>query len=68
MPKQINDTHIVLICKVEHPYSVALFRPIGFCNVVYKVVTTATVQHPKLVLSKLILPTQGAFVFGMMNL
>jgi hypothetical protein len=39
MPEGINDTTIVLIPKDKNPESLAEFRPISLCNVVYKIIS-----------------------------
>ncbi|KAL2232550.1 UNVERIFIED_CONTAM: hypothetical protein Sindi_1435000 [Sesamum indicum] len=62
--KQINSTVISLIPKVHTPLSVSNFRPISYCNVLYKVITKILVKRIRLVLEKLISPTQNAFVSG----
>ncbi|XP_021852505.2 uncharacterized protein [Spinacia oleracea] len=33
MPEHLNETHIVLIPKTDHPEYASQFRPIGLCNV-----------------------------------
>ncbi|KAL0294031.1 UNVERIFIED_CONTAM: hypothetical protein Scaly_3130200 [Sesamum calycinum] len=62
--KQINNTLLVLIPKVNMPTKVADFRPISCCNVIYKVITKIMVKRMQLVLDKLIDNTQNAFVPG----
>ncbi|KAL0282464.1 UNVERIFIED_CONTAM: putative mitochondrial protein [Sesamum radiatum] len=62
--KQVNTTILALIPKVRAPSTVSDFRPISCCNVLYKVITKIIVQRLRLVLDKLISPSQNAFVPG----
>ena len=64
MPDHLNDTHIVLIPKTDHPELASQFRPIGLCNVVYKIITKTLVNRIKPILPSLISNTQGSFVPG----
>lgn len=47
MPNNLNDTFIALIPKVDHPETVAQFRPIGLYNVGYKTITKVIVNKLK---------------------
>lgn len=60
--KQINATNISLVPKVTNPNIVADYRPISFCNVVYKVITKVMANRMQSILEDIISPTQGAFV------
>ncbi|KAL0284166.1 UNVERIFIED_CONTAM: putative ribonuclease H protein [Sesamum radiatum] len=62
--KQVNTTILALIPKVRVPSLVSDFRPISCCNVLYKVITKIIVQRLRLVLDKMISPSQNAFVPG----
>ncbi|KAK4383900.1 hypothetical protein Sango_3110100 [Sesamum angolense] len=62
--KQVNTTMLALIPKVRVPNLVSDFRPISCCNVLYKVITKIIVQRLRLVLDKMISPSQNAFVRG----
>lgn len=61
-PGELNETFLVLIPKIENPQSVTELRPVGLCNVAYKVITRAIVNRLKPILCKLVAPTQCSFV------
>ncbi|KAL0294225.1 UNVERIFIED_CONTAM: Retrovirus-related Pol polyprotein from type-2 retrotransposable element R2DM [Sesamum calycinum] len=50
--------------KVRTPHSVADFRPISCCNVIYKVITKIFCGRIREILDLLISPSQNAFVLG----
>jgi hypothetical protein len=64
MPSGVNDTSIVLIPKVDDPMELKDFRPIGLCNVVYKVVSKCLVNRMRPLLEDVISENQSAFVPG----
>ncbi|XP_019200030.1 PREDICTED: uncharacterized protein LOC109193611 [Ipomoea nil] len=59
-----NDTVITLIPKTSNPETVRQLRPIGFCNVTYKVLTKAMTSRLKDILQKLVGQYQTSFVPG----
>lgn len=61
-PTDTNDTVITLIPKVASPESVRQLRPIGLCNVSYKVVTKAMTTRLKDISKKLIGQHQSSFI------
>ncbi|WCJ29423.1 LINE-1 retrotransposable element ORF2 protein [Euphorbia peplus] len=62
--EHINDTHIALIPKIGNPETFSHFRPIGLCNVAYKVITKCIVARLKLILRNVVSPIQSSFVPG----
>lgn len=64
LPENLNNTHIVLLPKVDDPESASQFRPIGLCNVIYKIITKVRISRIKPILPCLISNTQSSFVPG----
>ncbi|KAL0292609.1 UNVERIFIED_CONTAM: hypothetical protein Scaly_2581600 [Sesamum calycinum] len=62
--KQINNTLLALIPKVNMPTYVSDYRPISCCNVLYKAITKIMVKRIQRVLPLLINYSQNAFVPG----
>ena len=60
--KSINHTFITLIPKVNNLESVAQFRLINLCNVIYKILSKVIVNRLKPILKSIIFETQSAFV------
>ncbi|KAK9706615.1 hypothetical protein RND81_07G139200 [Saponaria officinalis] len=46
-PNDFNDTFVSLIPKVENPNKITQFRPIGLCNVSYKILSKVLVNRLK---------------------
>ena len=64
MPIKVNSYFIVLIPKSQNPTSFNHYKPIGLCNVVYKVISKLLVFRLMKILHKLISPTQATFILG----
>ena len=60
----LNNTFLALIPKVVNPQHISQFRPIGLCNVVYKVITKIIVGRLKHAFQELISPCQASFILG----
>ncbi|XP_074291146.1 uncharacterized protein LOC141617914 [Silene latifolia] len=62
--KQVNNTTITLIPKVDNPTSVLEFRPIACCNMVYKCIAKILCNRLSKVLPDIINEIEGGFVNG----
>lgn len=60
----LNRTLIALIPKIQGLETLGNYRPINFCNTVYKVITKIIVARIRPFLNKLVSPLQTAFVSG----
>ncbi|KAK4400699.1 putative ribonuclease H protein, partial [Sesamum angolense] len=60
----LNITHIVLIPKCQKPDTVAHFRPISLCNVIFKLATKTIANRLKPLLDHIISPSQSTFIPG----
>lgn len=64
IPDSLNNNFLVLIPKVEVPDHAKHFKPISLCNVAYKMINKVIVNRLKIVLPRLISPTQASYVPG----
>ena len=62
--KEVNNSLIVLIPKIQNPTYFNHFHPISLCYVVYKIIAKILVNRLRPLLPKLISPCQSAFVPG----
>ncbi|KAL0399880.1 UNVERIFIED_CONTAM: Retrovirus-related Pol polyprotein from type-2 retrotransposable element R2DM [Sesamum radiatum] len=62
--RQLNHCIIALVPKSEHSPTVADYRPISCCNVIYKAITKIIADRLSTVLEHLIDRSQAAFVGG----
>ena len=64
VPEYLNRTLIVLIPKIQDPETTGNYRPISFCNTIYKIISKVIVAQLRPHLEYLISPYQMAFVLG----
>ncbi|XP_074270197.1 uncharacterized protein LOC141593143 [Silene latifolia] len=64
MLKQLNNTLLTLIAKVDRPTSVTQFRPITYCKTLYKCIAKILSTRLGEVLPMIISPNQSAFIKG----
>ncbi|KAL0005698.1 hypothetical protein SO802_013259 [Lithocarpus litseifolius] len=64
IPEYLNNTHIVLIPKIQGLETIGNYRPISLCNSVYKIITKIIVARIRPHLDTLVSPYQTAFVPG----
>lgn len=62
--ESVNQTNISLIPKVTTPDYISQFKPIGLCNVNYKILTKLLVQRIQPFMNKIVRPEQSSFVLG----
>jgi hypothetical protein len=61
MLKEVNNSFIVLIPKIQNPSTINHFRPISLCNTIYKIISKLIVEKLRSVIPNLISPAQSAF-------
>ncbi|KAK9990735.1 hypothetical protein SO802_025720 [Lithocarpus litseifolius] len=63
-PPNFNETHIVLIPKINEPKRLSEYRPISLCNVVFRITSKVIANRLKKILPSIISDTQSTFVHG----
>ncbi|XP_074282739.1 uncharacterized protein LOC141607282 [Silene latifolia] len=64
MLKEWNNTHIVLIPKIDHPELITQYRPISLCNVIYHIASKCLANRLQLIIPSIISDSQQAFIPG----
>ncbi|XP_013674098.1 uncharacterized protein LOC106378528 [Brassica napus] len=64
MPSDWNHTQLCLIPKVPNATHMQDLRPISLCSVAYKIISKVLSNRLKVILPRIVSPTQGAFVAG----
>lgn len=64
MRLEINHTNICMIPKITEPITLADYRPIGLCNVLYKIISKYLVNRLKQHLDHIVSDSQAAFIPG----
>lgn len=64
LPKGVNSTILALVPKKTDSLVMRDFRPIACCNVLYKVVSKVIANRLKVILPRLVLKNQSAFIKG----
>lgn len=62
--RELNNTDIALIPKVDDPTVLKGFRPISLCNVCYKIISKVIANRLKRVIDNIISRFQSAFIKG----
>lgn len=62
--KDFNHSFITLIPKISTPQTPGDFRPISLSNTIYKIISKILANRLKLILGKLISPSQSSFLPG----
>lgn len=60
----INATKLALIPKIQHLDAISQFRPIAYCNVIYKCIANFLALRLTLALTSTISANQNAFLLG----
>lgn len=67
MLRELNQTNLAVIPKIQQLESFKDFRPIGLCNMLYKVITKVLANRAKKIPGDVISPFQSAFIKNICN-
>lgn len=62
--RQINNSYVTLIPKVENPVFIKEYMPISCCNILYKIITKVLANMLQHLMPQLVNESQSAFIKG----
>lgn len=58
--ESVNETHIAMVPKFQHPESSVHFRPISLCKFTYKIISKVIVDRLKIIMPLIVSEKHGA--------